>query len=161
MTEVEAEIVIPRPVAEVWELYFDSDRWRNWVDGFARATASDGYPERGGTLSWESTPAGRGRVSERVVQHEERRLHRVAYTDPGSEGEQEARFEMVPAGGDERRTRVQLRLQYELHDSGPLTAITDRLFIRSQMRRSLQRSLLDLRGEAVGSAGGEAAGETD
>jgi uncharacterized protein YndB with AHSA1/START domain len=161
MAEVEATIEIPRPVAEVWELYFDRERWRNWVDGFARTTASEGYPEPGGTLSWESTPAGRGRVSERVISHEERRLHHVAYTDPGSEGEQEARFEMVPAGGDERRTRVQLRLDYRLHDAGPVSAITDRLFIRSQMRRSLQRSLVDLRGEVVAAAGGGAAEETD
>ncbi len=161
MSEVEAEIEIPRSVAEVWELYFDPDRWRSWVDGFSRVTVSEGYPERGGTLSWESTPAGRGRVSERVLEHEERRLHRIAYSDPGSEGELTSRFEMVPAKGDERRTRISLVLDYGLHDGGPLSAITDRLFIRSQMRGSLERTLIDLHAEATSSPPTEDPGPTD
>ena len=152
MTEVEAEIEIPAPMAEVWEVYFDPERWRDWVDGFARVTASDGFPGRGGTLSWESTPAGRGRVSERVLEHDIRRLHRAAYTDPGSHGELETRFEMVPAEGTERRTKVSQKLSYELQESGPLSAITDWLFIRSQMRRSLERSLAELRAEAAAPA---------
>jgi hypothetical protein len=114
------------------------------VDGFARVTASEGYPERGGRLSWESTPAGRGRVNERVLEHEPRRLHRVAYSDPGSAGELETSFEMVPAGDGKRRTRVRQVLRYELQQAGPLAVLTDRLFIRSQMRGSLQRSLADL-----------------
>jgi uncharacterized protein YndB with AHSA1/START domain len=148
MSEVEAEVEIEVPLADVWALYFDPEAWRTWVDGFARITASDGYPERGGTLSWESTPAGRGRVSERVLEHEPRSLHRVSYTDPGSAGELETRFEMVPAKGEARRTRVRQRLSYALHEAGALSAITDRLFIRSQMRGSLQRSLGGLRLEA-------------
>lgn len=151
-SEVEAEVEIPAPIADVWEVYIDPERWPMWVDGFARITASDGYPDRGGTMSWESTPAGRGRVSERVLEHEPRRVHRIAYVDPGSEGELETRFEQVPAAGEERRTKVSQRLAYRLGDSSPLTAITDRLFIRSQMRRSLERSLADLRSEAVAAA---------
>lgn len=161
MTEVEATVEIEAPLAEVWDVYFDPGRWRMWVDGFARVTASDGYPDRGGTLSWESTGAGRGRVSERVLAHEPRARHRIAYADPTSAGELETRFEMVPGAGSERRTRVAQTLDYALHDSGPLTALTDRLFIRTQMRRSLERSLADLRAELAGArarrrgAGGE------
>lgn len=158
-SEVEAEVEIPAPIAEVWEVYLDPERWPLWVDGFARVTASRAYPERGGSLSWESTPAGRGRVSERVIGHEPRRVHRIAYSDPASEGELETRFEMVPAGGEDRRTRVRQRLAYELREGGPLSALTDRLFIRSQMRRSLQRTLADLRAEVAG--GGEPGSATD
>ena len=155
MTEIEAETEIGAPLAEVWELYFDRESWPLWVDGFARVSAADGYPEPGGTLSWESTPAGRGSVRERVLAHEPRRLHRIAYVDPGSEGELETRFEMLPAGEGVRRTRVAQVLRYRLRSGGPLGAITDRLFIRSQMRRSLQRSLAELRATAIdrGTAG--------
>jgi uncharacterized protein YndB with AHSA1/START domain len=156
MREVEAEIEIEGAIAEVWAVYFDADGWRRWVDGFVRVTAGDGYPERGGTLSWESTPAGRGRVTERVMEHEPRRLHRVEYSDPGSSGQLETRFEMVPSGDGTRRTRVSLSLSYELREAGPLSAITDFLFIRSQMRDSLERTLADLRLEVA--ARGEAPG---
>lgn len=149
MAEVSAEVEVEAPLADVWDLYFNPESWRSWVDGFARLTASEGYPEPGGSLSWESTPAGRGRVSERVLEHQPRRLHRIAYTDPGSAGELETSFEMVPADGRGRRTRVVQALRYELQDAGPLAALTDRLFIRSQMRRSLQRSLAGLMIEAA------------
>jgi uncharacterized protein YndB with AHSA1/START domain len=152
MAEVGGEVEIAAPLAEVWQLYFDAARWGSWVDGFARLSVSDGYPERGGTLVWESTPAGRGRVSERVLEHEPRRLHRISYSDPGSVGELETRFEMMPAGEEGRRTLVSQRQRYQLHDGGPLAALTDRLFIRSQMRGSLQRSLAGLRAEAAARA---------
>lgn len=148
MTEVTAEVDIEGSLAGVWDLYFDRERWSHWVDGFARVTASDGFPDRGGTLTWESTPAGRGRVTERVLEHEPRRIHRAAYTDPGSAGELETRFEIVPGSGAEPRISVKQKLTYELQEGGPLSALTDRLFIRSQMRRSLERSLAELRAEA-------------
>lgn len=154
MAEVSAEIEIDAPLAEVWELYFDSDRWRAWVDGFARVVSSEGYPDEGGVLNWESTPAGRGAVRERVLEHDERRLHRTSYSDPGSEGELEVRFEMVPAEDGARRTKVSQRLDYRLHQAGPLGAITDRLFIRSQMRGSLARSLIELRVQVDAAASG-------
>ncbi len=47
---------------------------------------------------------------------------------------------MMPADGD-RTTKVTQRLAYGLQGGGPLAAVTDFLFIRSQMRRSLERSL--------------------
>ncbi len=55
---------------------------------------------------------------------------------------------MMPADGD-RMTKVTQRLAYGLQGGGPLAAVTDFLFIRSQMRRSLERSLSDLRIEAA------------
>lgn len=154
MAEVSAEVEIAAPLADVWALYFDPDRWPAWVDGFARVTAADGYPESGGTLRWDSTAAGRGPVSERVLAHEPRSLHRISYADPGSEGELETRFEMVPAGDQQRRTLVTQVLRYGLTGGGPLRAITDRLFIRAQMRRSIERSLVHLRSEAVAARAG-------
>lgn len=149
MGEVEASVEIAAPLADVWDLYFDSARWPSWVDGFSAVTSSsEGYPETGGELRWTSTPVGRGAVTERVLEHEPRRLHRVGFTDPGAEGELEVVFEMVPGGGDDRRTKVTQRLTYGLRSGGPLRGITDRLFIRPQMRGSLERSLSELRAEA-------------
>ena len=149
MSEVDAEIEIPVPLADLWDLYFDRERWPDWVDGFARTTTIDGYPGEGGKLAWESTPAGRGSVRERVLEHDPRRLHRIAYLDPESEGELETRFEIVPSGDSARMTRVSQRLSYRLVEAGPFAMITDLLFIRGQMRGSLQRSLIGLKSEAA------------
>jgi uncharacterized protein YndB with AHSA1/START domain len=148
MARVEASVEIPAPLADVWDLYFDRDRWPAWVDGFAAVLTEDGYPESGGELVWRSTGAGRGRVRETVTAHEPRALHRVRFEDPESSGELETAFSMMPAAGD-RVTKVTQRLSYGLRSGGPLGAVTDFLFIRSQMRRSLERSLSDLRLEAA------------
>lgn len=150
MGKVEASIEIAAPLAEVWDLYFDHDRWASWVDGFSSVVSSSGYPATGGTLRWRSTPAGRGEVSERVLSHELRSRHRIAYEDPSSSGELEVSFEMVPASAAEsgRQTLVCQRLVYGLTAGGPLRPVIDLFFIRSQMRRSLERSLIELRLEA-------------
>ena len=149
MATVEASAEVPAPLADVWDLYFDPGRWPAWVDQFAAVVSTDGYPEAGGHLVWRSTAAGRGQVRERVVEHEPRSLHRVEFEDPESRGTLETRFAIV-AAGEESRTRVAQRLSYRLTGGGPLAPITDFLFIRSQMRGSLERSLGALRLEANG-----------
>lgn len=149
MATVEAAVEIPAPLAEVWDLYFDSSRWAAWVDGFAAVVSESGYPDVDGKLIWRSTPAGRGQVNEQVLVHDDRSSHRIRYRDPESEGELETTFEMLPTE-DGRLTRVEQHLVYGLRQGGPLSAITDFLFIRSQMRQSLERSLSDLRHEATG-----------
>lgn len=147
MASVEAAREIEAPLAEVWKLYFDPARWASWVDGFASVVSSDGYPETGGKLVWRSTPAGRGEVSERVLAHEPRSLHRITFEDPAAAGELEVRFEIRPSETG-RLTKVSQRLDYRLTSGGPLRGLTDLLFIRSQMRRSLERSLAELKLEA-------------
>jgi uncharacterized protein YndB with AHSA1/START domain len=131
MATVEASVEVPAPLADVWDLYFGPDRWPSWVDQFAAVTLADGYPDAGGRLVWRSTGAGRGEVRERVLEHAPRSLHRIEFEDPESTGRLETRFEIVPAG-DEPRTRVSQRLEYELslrssfgllHGSGNLLAI--------------------------------------
>lgn len=149
MATVEASVEVPAPLADVWDLYFDADRWPAWVDQFAAVVSSDGYPEPGGELVWRSTPAGRGQVRERVLEHEPRSLHRIEFEDPESAGSLETRF-AIAAGGDGPRTRVSQKLEYRLTGGGPLAPVTDFLFIRSQMRGSLERSLGALRLEANG-----------
>jgi uncharacterized protein YndB with AHSA1/START domain len=142
---VASEVEIAAPAAAVWDFYFDPSGWPSWVDQFAAVVAADEYPEEGGTLRWRSGGAGRGEVSERVLEHRPRRLHRIAFDDPQAEGELATRFEVTEGG-----TRVGQELTYRLRRGGVLVAITDVLFVRSQMRASLGRSLLALRGELEG-----------
>jgi hypothetical protein len=154
--EVEATIEVEAALAEVWDLYFDPRRWPLWVDGFAAVgSISDHYPEPGSTVVWRSTGAGRGEVRERVITHQPRTLHRISFSDPGSAGELETRFEMLPAEGEARRTAVSQLMRYRLLTGGPLRPVTDRLFIRPQVRRSLERSLMNLAAESaeVGAGG--------
>ncbi len=91
-----------------------------------------------------------GDVTERVLEHEPRRIHRVEFRDPEAEGELETRF-AIEGGG----TLVSQELDYRLRSGGPLAQLTDRLFIRSQMRGSLARSLdrLKLEVEELAAAG--------
>ena len=144
MGRVSAERVIGASLAEIWDLYFEPRSWGVWVDEFyAVDSISNGYPEIGGKLVWHSGAAGRGQVVETVLDHEPRRLHRIRFADPHAEGEQLTRFEIAGDG-----TKVAIELVYGLMGPGVFGPITDRLFIRSQMRDMLVRSLERLRAEA-------------
>lgn len=136
MSRISESVAVEASLAEVWDYYFDPRGWPAWVDGFSRLQATDGYPEAGGSIRWSSIPAGRGEVTERVLEHEPRRLHRVAFRDPASAGELETSFAIEGRG-----TLVTQRLDYRLRNRGPFSWLTDRLFIRSQVRGSIRRSL--------------------
>ena len=152
MPTVEESVQVRASLAETWELYFEPTTWPTWVDGFTRVESSEGYPERGGTLRWRSTPAGRGLVEERVLEHEPRSLHVVAFSDPESEGELRTTFAIATAPDSEQGTRVRQQLTYRVRDAGVLTRLTDVFFIRPQIARSLRRSLEQLRVEAEASS---------
>jgi hypothetical protein len=149
---VEESVQVRASLAETWELYFEPTTWPTWVDGFTRVESSEGYPERGGTLRWRSTPAGRGLVEERVLEHEPRSLHLVAFSDPESEGELRTTFAIATAPDSEQGTRVRQQLTYRVRDAGVLTRLTDVFFIRPQIARSLRRSLEHFRVEAEASS---------
>jgi hypothetical protein len=140
VSRVSESALIQASLAEVWSYYFEPRGWPAWVDGFASVEASDGYPDEGGSLRWRSIPAGRGEVIEHVLEHESRRLHRVAFRDPESAGELRTAFAIEGEG-----TRVTQDLDYRLKKGGAFAWLTDRLFIRSQMRGSLRRSLARLK----------------
>lgn len=140
MTEVAQSIEIEASLAETWDYHFDPRGWPAWVDGFGSVLASEGYPDAGGTLRWRSTAAGRGEVTETVVEHHPRRLHRIAFVDPQTEGELRTAFEIKGEG-----TVVEQTLTYALRGGGAFGWVSDKLFIRTQQRRSIQRSLLRLK----------------
>ncbi len=141
MARLSESVLIGASLAETWDLYFDPDGWPVWVEGFQRVEESiNGYPEEGGTLVWASNAAGRGQVSERVLAHEPRTLHRIAFSDPQSSGELTTRFAI-----EGEKTRVTLELSYQVGRGGPLAWVTDMLFARGQVAGSLQRSLVDFR----------------
>jgi uncharacterized protein YndB with AHSA1/START domain len=145
-------VVIPASVAEVWDFYFEPRTWPAWVDGFGGVDESDDYPAAGGTLRWHSTAAGRGEVTEHVLEHEPRRLHSVEFSDPESAGTMTTRFEIVTEGDEDDEggaggTRVTQEMEYKARSRGPLGPLTDILFVRSQVQRSLARSLDRLRHE--------------
>jgi len=144
MGKVSEELLVPASLAEVWDLYFTDSTWPTWADQFhAVESVSENYPETGGQLVWRSGPAGRGTVTETVLEHEPRRLHRIRFADQHAEGEQTTTFALEGQG-----TKVSLALVYGLMHAGPLGPVTDRLFVRTQMRRSLIRSLQGLASEA-------------
>jgi hypothetical protein len=149
MSRVVSAVAVKASLAEVWDYYFDPAGWAAWVDGFGRVDTDMGYPEAGGTLRWSSTPAGRGTVTERVVEHEPRRLHRITFEDPDTTGQLTITFAI-----EGERTMVTQELDYRLRQGGPFALVTDRLFIRSQMRGSLHRSLARLKLEVEDVAAG-------
>jgi Polyketide cyclase / dehydrase and lipid transport len=140
--EVSAGVHVDADLAETWDHYFDPEGWAAWVDGFGAVEAASGYPEEGGTLRWRSSPAGRGEVTEKVLEHEPRRLHRISFSDPESSGELLTSFRIEGDG-----TAVVQEMTYTPRRMGPLGPLTDWLFVRGQVRRSLARSLARLKSE--------------
>jgi hypothetical protein len=137
MGRCRAELSVGASLAETWEHYFDPRGWGSWVDGFEASEKSEGYPEEGGTLIWRSGGAGRGRVTERVLEHRPRTRHRIEFSDPESEGELLTEMAIEGEG-----TRVAVTFDYRLRRGSPLRPLTDRLFVRPQVQRSLERTLL-------------------
>jgi hypothetical protein len=89
-------------------LWADLDRWPAFVEGFARVVELDsGWPSPGARVVWESGPEGRGRVSERVLDHDpERVLVTEVAEEPLGGGPRRLSgrqtLEFVPASLDER-----------------------------------------------------------
>jgi hypothetical protein len=126
-------------------LWTDVRRWPTFVDGFARATRlDDEWPGKGARLVWESTPDGRGTVTERVIE-----------SDPGLRlvtnvlEERCAGVQTVSFEPDEEGSLVELELDYELAKGGPLRGVTDVLFIRRAQADALRRTLKRFATEAA------------
>jgi Polyketide cyclase / dehydrase and lipid transport len=137
MRAVSAVETFPGSVHEAESLWYDTGRWPSWVDGLDRVTDVDPrWPRPGATVRWESGPAGRGRVVERVVAHEPLSGQTAEVQDDSIRGRQTVAF--APA---ERGVEVALTLEYEINKRSPLTPLVDVLFIRRAFRASLDATL--------------------
>jgi hypothetical protein len=93
------------------------------------------WPEPGGRVVWESTPDGRGRVTETVTERAGDRFSTQVY-EQALAGRQTLRA--LPASDG---SEVELSLEYELAKYGPLRGVADALFIRRALRDALRRTL--------------------
>jgi hypothetical protein len=124
-------------------LWVDTNRWPTFVDGFGHILElDDAWPEPGSKVVWQSGPAGRGRVTERIRELTENRVTSQVF-DSQMHAIQAIRFEPTEDG-----CNAFLSLDYELQDGGPLRKLTDVLFIRRSLAMALERTLTRFSREA-------------
>ena len=126
-------------ISEAEALWYDTSRWATFVEGYHHVVGErEGWPATG-TLVWDSTPDGRGRVMEKVQDYEPRVGQTVAVEDAKISGTQTVAF----AARDGDRVRITLELRYVLKDKplGPLSMVVDAIFIRPRQREALSRQL--------------------
>jgi hypothetical protein len=129
-------------------LWTDASRWPSFVEGFARLIELDPeWPAEGSRAIWESIPAGRGRVTERVAEAAPGHFATLVFEDRLS-GRQTFRASESEAGA-----RVELTLEYTLASYGPLGPLADVIFIRRALRDSLRRTITRFEVEAEEEAG--------
>ena len=136
MRRASARATLPLTPSEALALWSDVERWPSFVEGFARRLElTEAWPEPGGRVVWESTPDGRGRVTETVTESAPDRFCTQVF-EKALMGTQTLRT--VPASDG---SEVELSLEYELTRYGPLGGVADALFIRRALRDSLKRTL--------------------
>ena len=143
-----AATVVPLAPEGALALWTDLDRWPPFVEGFARTLETSGdWPAEGARVVWESGPGGRGRVTEKVLEHGTGRFA-TRVSEEALQGQQS-----VSIAEDAEGTRVELTLEYELTKYGPLRAAADVIFIRRALRDALRRTLRRFKVEAEEDAG--------
>ena len=127
---------LPLAPREALRLWTDVERWPSFVEGFARQLElTEAWPEPGGRVVWESTPDGRGRVTETVTEHTPERFSTQVF-EQALMGTQTLRA--LPASDG---SEVELSLEYQLVKYGPLRGVADTIFIRRALRDALRRTL--------------------
>jgi hypothetical protein len=125
----------PSSVHQAEQCWYDTGRWPEWVDELNRVISVEGdWPRHGSAVIWQSGPAGRGRVTERVIEQEPLEGYTVEVEDDSITGEQAVSFDPVEDG-------VQVTLSYRIKRRSPLTPLIDVLFVRRLMIASLQKTL--------------------
>ena len=136
MPVVEEDVIVAASLAGTWNTYFEPRTWPSWVDSFRSVISLEGYPQAGGTLVWKSVSAGRGEVTENVLEHEPRRLHRISFSDPSLEGEMAVSFAIEGEG-----TKIRAVFEYRVVDSSLFARAASVIFVKPQIRGTLRRSL--------------------
>jgi uncharacterized membrane protein len=133
-----------------WTLWTDLGRWATFIEGFSQVVEGDAeWPAEGAKIVWRSTPGGRGRVTEKVTASEPGARFVTQVFEDQMSASQLVMFALAEDG----RTRVELRLDYELTQAGPLKAVADVLFIRRALNQALNRTLARFATEAAEEAG--------
>ena len=136
-------------VHEVETRWYDTARWSGWVDGFDHIVATTGeWPRTGASVTWQSGPAGRGRVTEQVSSYEPLQGQELEVEDDAIRGRQRISF-----NPSDDAVEVELSLEYEIKQTSFFTPLIDLLFIRRAMASSLQATLSRFGGEFSGRAG--------
>ena len=149
MRPLRAAQTFPVSVAEAERCWYDTRRWASWVDGCDHVVQTAApWPRIGGSVIWESGPAGRGRVTERVVAHAPADGQALEVSDDSMTGRQTVAFAAVPEG-----VEVTLELAYRLNRRSPFMPVVDVLFIRRAMTQSLGRTLVRFAGRLRAEAG--------
>jgi len=141
MGRVRAEVQVAALASAAEELWYDTSRWPTFVDGLAHVEKVEGDWPRGGRVLWDAKVDGRGRVDERVVDHEARVGQTVAVEDEKITGTQRVEFRPTDEG-----CKVVLTLEYRLKLDPPQRQLID-IFARRPLRDSLKRTLTRFRHE--------------
>jgi Polyketide cyclase / dehydrase and lipid transport len=127
----------PSSVSEAETRWCDVSTWPRWVDELDHVVSVRGeWPQPGATVVWQSGPAGRGRVTEQVIEYEPLGGYTVEVEDDSITGEQSVSFEAAADG-----VEVRLALRYRIKRRSPLTGLIDVLFVRRLMVTSLEKTL--------------------
>jgi hypothetical protein len=145
MRVVRESVIAELPPLVAQQLWSDTARWPTFVDGFARIVELDpAWPQPGSKVIWESGPAGRGRVTERIRDLTPGEVVVSQVFEKQLSGTQRVTFEPDADG-----SLVTVELEYELQKAGPLRALTDVLFIRRALSDMLARTLRRFSTEAA------------
>ena len=148
MRTARAGATLPHSPAHLLALWSDVERWPSFVEGFARRLElSPEWPAKGARVVWESTPDGRGRVTETVLENSSGVFSTQVFEE-ALIGAQTLRVAPAADGSE-----IELILDYELAKYGPLAAVADAIFIRRAIRDSLRRTLFRFAVEAEEEAG--------
>ena len=136
MRRASARAALPLTPSEALGLWADVERWPSFVEGFVRRLElTETWPEPSARVVWESTPDGRGRVTETITESAPDRFSTQIFEEALA-GTQTLRA--LPASDG---SEVELSLEYELVKYGPLRSVADALFIRRALRDMLRRTL--------------------
>ena len=136
MRRADARSAVPLTAPEALALWSDVERWPSFVEGFARRLElSPEWPAKGARLVWESKPAGRGRVTETVLENTSDRFSTQVFEE-ALIGTQTLRVAPTDGGSE-----IELSLEYELAKYGPFAGVADAIFIRRALRDALRRTL--------------------
>jgi hypothetical protein len=137
MRTVRVAMSFPATVHEAESCWYDAARWPDWVDGLDRIVAlSADWPRVGAGVDWESGPAGRGSVHERVIAHEPLVGQQLEVRDDSIQGRQSVAFTPVDGG-----VEVALTLEYRITRRSVFMPVIDFLFVGRAMAASMGTTL--------------------